>query len=357
METPTVGSLWAIFLYDVAEQIQIDKLRGILGIEPAAREPRFKHPAPDYVRFESPPLEQFDEVPPLESGEALQARVKYFDYGVIAVELELPFEMPWKALLERSSRWIGAPEVERLAAALARKRAADARSAFIQPYADWVTEDYYIIHLLSAPLDAETLLLERGPDIAQLVRGETRPLSNGECLEALKPSLSYYSSDLLVVGWSAALVYDTAEGAAPAIQLLEYANAQLLEFRYYDDLLTRVLAGVYKSLDRGGFLRRWRMARDAEYLNQIRLDITELTERIDNSIKFLSDMFYARAYRMAAARIGVTDYRNLVDEKLRTAGDLYRFMVDEFHQARAFVLEFMVVAILIIELVHLFLRQ
>ena len=49
MENAIRGSLWAIFLYDVAEQIQLDKLRGILGIEPPAREPRFKHPAPDYV--------------------------------------------------------------------------------------------------------------------------------------------------------------------------------------------------------------------------------------------------------------------------------------------------------------------
>ena len=65
-------------------------------------------------------------------------------------------------------------------------------------------------------------------------------------------------------------------------------------------------------------------------------------------------MFYARAYKMAAKRVGVTDYRNLVEEKLRTAGDLYQFMVNEFHQARAFILELMVVAILVIELVHLF---
>ena len=138
---------------------------------------------------------------------------------------------------------------------------------------------------------------------------------------------------------------------------MEYANAQLLEFRYYDNLLTKVLAGVYRSLGRRGLLRRWRMAREAERLNQIRLDITELTERIDNAIKFLGDMFYTRAYRMAAARIGVTDYRNLVDEKLRTAGDLYQFMVDEFHQARAFLLEVMVVAILIIELAKVFWPQ
>src|SRR5262249_38994709 len=127
-----------------------------------------------------------------------------------------------------------------------------------------------------------------------------------------------------------------------------------LEFRYYDELLTRVLEGVYRSLGRGGILRRWRMAREAGHLNQMRLDVTELAERIDNSIKFLSDMFYARAYRIAAARIGVNDYRRLVEEKLRTAGDLYRFMEEEFHQARAFVLEAMIVAILIIELIHLF---
>jgi hypothetical protein len=68
-------------------------------------------------------------------------------------------------------------------------------------------------------------------------------------------------------------------------------------------------------------------------------------------------MFYARAYRMAAARIGVHDYRRLVEEKLRTAGDLYEFMVDQFHQARAFLLEAMVVAILIIELAQVFWRH
>jgi hypothetical protein len=52
--------------------------------------------------------------------------------------------------------------------------------------------------------------------------------------------------------------------------------------------------------------------------------------------------------------VGVLDYRNLVDEKLRTAGELYQFMVDQFQQGRAFVLEAMVVVILVIELVFLF---
>ena len=66
-------------------------------------------------------------------------------------------------------------------------------------------------------------------------------------------------------------------------------------------------------------IRHWRMARQAERLNAMRLDIIELTERTDNAIKFLSDMYYARAYRMASSRVGVADYRNLVEQKLRIA--------------------------------------
>jgi hypothetical protein len=153
----------------------------------------------------------------------------------------------------------------------------------------------------------------------------------------------------------AAFIYDTPEGAAPTVQLLEYANAQLLEYRRYDEVLTRVLKHTYDSLERGsGLLSRWRLAGEARRLNTLRLDITELSERTDNAIKFLSDMFYARAYQVASARIGVNDYRRLVDEKERTAGELYQFMVDEFRTVRGFVLESMIVVILIIDLWFLF---
>jgi hypothetical protein len=99
---------------------------------------------------------------------------------------------------------------------------------------------------------------------------------------------------------------------------------------------------------------RWRLASQAQHLNKIRLDIRELTERVDTSIKFLSDMFSARLYRLAAVKVGVEDYRTLVDGKLHTAAELYEFMRDQFHQSRAFVLEVMVVIILLIELVFLF---
>jgi hypothetical protein len=57
---------------------------------------------------------------------------------------------------------------------------------------------------------------------------------------------------------------------------------------------------------------------------------------------------------MAAGKIGVEDYRRLVESKLHTAGELYTFMMDQFHASRGFVLEVMVVVILVIELVFVF---
>jgi hypothetical protein len=167
--------------------------------------------------------------------------------------------------------------------------------------------------------------------------------------------MSYYPNDLAVLGWNAAFVYDSLAGSETTMQLLEYANSQLLEFRHYDDLLTRELAGVYDSLEKNSnFIGRWWLPREASRLQTVLLDVTELTERADNAIKFLSDMFSARLYRLAANKVGVPDYKSLTKEKLRTAEDLYRFMIDEFHQSRTFWLEAMVVLILLIELVYVF---
>jgi hypothetical protein len=223
-----------------------------------------------------------------------------------------------------------------------------------------LTEDYFIFHVreeAGAPSTAD-LTRDHGREIAQIVRGDRLRLSEGECSEVLQSRISYYENDLAVIGWNAAFLYDSNAGAETAIQLLEYANSQLLEFRHYDDLLTGILDNVYDSLERKkGMLARWRMARSATRLHSVLLEIGELTERADNSIKFLSDMFAARLYRLAAARVGVPDYKDLVAQKMKTAEDLYKDMVDQFNQARGFFLEVVVVLILLIELFYLFRGQ
>jgi hypothetical protein len=355
------GSLCVLILYDVAEGIRLELLGGGNREENTRREPSFKHPAPDYVRFERPPAVESTGPIKITGGEQFQTRIKYFDYGVVCVELELSFDADWDELTRLSYRWIGAPELERATLTLVRQKLNDASGSLVQPNQSWLSEDYYVVHLTEAldekgrMLSGAALIAEYGDNIAQIVRGERVSLSAEEREEALRARISYYPNDLLVAGWVAAVIYDSKENAAPMLQLLEYANTQLLEYRHYDEVLTKVLKQVYAQLERkGSLLRMWRMGREAKRLNTLRLDVTELTERTDNAIKFLSDMFYARAYKIASGRVGVQDYRNLVDQKLRTARDLYEFMLNEFHHARAFLLEAMVVAILVIELFHLF---
>lgn len=353
------GTLRGLLLFDIAESIDLQRLHSLTGTSPSRREPAFRHPAPDYVRFERPPITQVlgcRRVLDLD----VEARIRYFDYGVASVELQRAFQAQWRDLLKLANSWMLSQELETAAQELLRDALVITKPVLIKPNDKWISEEYYIVQVDpiqngSSMLSADELIRDRGAEVAQLVRGETQALAASERQEVLQSSMSYYPSDLLVVGWVAAFLYDTPRSAEPTVDLLEYANTQLLEFRYYDEVLTKVLSDVYKQLEkRHTMWARWKLARQAETLNTIRLDFEELVERTENAIKFLSDMFNARMYRLAAARIGVSDYRSLVTEKLNTARDLYESMVNEFHQGRAFFLELMVVVILIVEIVFLF---
>ena len=338
------GRIRSLILFDIGEEILLPRVRQILDLSEPERASSAVRPGPDYVRFERPPVTE--SLP--------GAQIKYYDYGVVSYESEEEFCCDWQVLIAETSRRVMDPSAEGRALQAIRPHVERIREAIVKPYVDWLSEDYHFVTVTPAAGTAQDLLTRYGGEIAQIVRGEPLPLSESERQEVLQSRISYYPNDLLVVGWSAAFLYDTLPAAAPTLQLLEYANTQLLELRHYDELLTRVLAGVYPTLGKRGIFRRWRLAAEAEKLNTIRLDVIELTERLDNSIKFVSDMFYSRMYRMASARVGVPDYRRLVEQKLQTAAALYQFMVDQFHQARGFLLEVLVVIILLVEIVPLF---
>jgi len=349
------GSVLVLIQFDVCEEINLDALRDIFGAR--RQEASFKHPAPGYVRFERAPVVEPVEPLILESGERLDVQIKYYDYGVLSVVFELPFSGDWDTLVRLASRWVWDTDFTSFAQKIVKQKIERARPALVKLYDSWLHEDYFVFHVrdIAGNPSAAELLSTQGGRIAQIVRGENVPLSDGEQQEIMQSKISYYPNDLAVISWNGAFLYDSAAGAETVIQLLEYANSQLLEFRHYDELLTRELKSVYDFMDKGsGIWARWRTARRASRLHTVLLDVDELTERADNAIKFLSDMFSARLYKVAASKIGVTDYKNLVNQKVHTAEELYRFMVEQFHQSRAFVLELMVVIILIIDLIWLF---
>ena len=369
------GSVLVMLQFDVCEAIKLDRLREILSArtvalpQPKATAAGSANPgsttpgatSPGYIRYERPPVVEPVDPLILESGERLTGEVKFYDYGVLSIIFELPFTGGWTKLAGLASRWVWDVDFAAQAEKIVRDKIERAAAAIVKPYGRWLIEDYLIFHIREIRSESgnatsvNDLIQKHGARIAQVVRGDTGQLAEGEINEVLQSRISYYANDLAVIGWNAAFLYDTASGAETAIQLLEYANSQLLEFRHYDDLLTDELERVYTLLDEGtGLFARWRLARSATGLHTVLLDVEELTEHADNAIKFLSDMFAARLYKLAAQKVGVPDYKDLVTQKVHTAEELYRFMVDQFNQSRAFFLELTVVIILVIELVFLF---
>ncbi|MBW8868064.1 MAG: hypothetical protein JF610_12175 [Acidobacteria bacterium] len=190
--------------------------------------------------------------------------------------------------------------------------------------------------------------------IAAMLRGERQSLSAQEEDVVLKHAISYLTNDLVITTWNAAFVYDTPAGAQAALEILEFANSQLLEFRYYDELLDRELASIYARLQRPKWYDEWigsRYARAARQVHSLFIDVNELTDRTENTLKFVGDIYAARLFWLIASRLGLETWKANVQEKLKTLDDVYRFAVERSSISRGHFMELSVVLILVFELV------
>jgi hypothetical protein len=232
--------------------------------------------------------------------------------------------------------------------------------ALDRPRNELLSEDYLVfaVHDLARPLSAGELVRAHGDDIAAMLRGERQPLSAQEKRSVLKHRISYLSSDLVVATWNAALVYDTPAGAAAALEILEFANSQLLEFRYYDQLLDLQMTSIYDALEHPGWFDQWvgpRYTRAARQVHSLFIDVNELTDRTENALKFIGDIYAVRLFVLVAGRLGLDTWKANVQGKLKTLDDIYRFAVERSSVARGNVLELAIVLILIVEFVLLML--
>jgi hypothetical protein len=190
------GSFQVLMLYDVADGICLDELRRILGLGGPERLPQFIHPAPDYVRFEHPPVVQ--SLHAFESGESTPCDVhaKYYDYSAISIAFVLRFECNWKSPVERATP-IDAPGVESPCKELVRSRFEVVSPALMNSCDDWLNEEYYIVQLREAegadgrPTAAEDISTYHSAEIAQIVRGESAALSDSERQEVLECRVLY----------------------------------------------------------------------------------------------------------------------------------------------------------------------
>jgi hypothetical protein len=353
------GLVTAFYLFDVAEEIDLAAVPGLLGTATAPARLAPKPVTPSYLQYQSPP-------PLVVDGEALQRaeldgfriRVKLFEYGVVSLALSCTFRGTWAELGELGQRLLGVSALDQAAEQLCRDVTRRIRPALDHPRDSTLTEDYFVFsaHELEDRLSAEELLARHGSEIAELLRGERQPLAAQEREEVLRHRLSYLADDLVVPTWNAAFVYDTEAGAQAALEIFEFANSQLLEFRYYDTLLDRELDRIYDNLQRprwfDAFGRRYISA--ATQLHALFIEVNELTDKSENALKMVGDVYAARLYGLVAARLGLDRWKQNVADKLKTLDDIYRFSVEQTQMTRGHFLELTIIAILVLELVLFF---
>ena len=360
MPETCAGQVVAFYLFNVAERIDLSAVPSLIGRVgvPARLSP--KPGTPPYVQYETPPISFDGDSLGIADIAGFRPRVRLYDYGVASIALTRDFEGSWEEFTALGATLIENPALEAKAEECCRLVLDRIRPALTGSQTTFLSEDYLVlgIHRLGPGASAEGLIQQRGVEIAAMLRGERQPLSRQEIDNVLSHRISYLADDLVIPTWNAAFVYDTPAGMQAALEILEFANSQLLEFRYYDQLLDRQLTAVYASLDRPRRYDQWlgsRYTRAARRAHALLIDINELTDRTENAVKFIGDLYAARLFRLAAERLGLSSWKADVAAKLQALGDIYRFAVEQTSMARGQVLELTIVLILILELVLLFL--
>jgi len=353
------GFVTALYLFDVAEAINIGAVKAQLGAQASVARLDDKSAGPPRLYYLQPPVIADGQALGCLEIDGFRVRVKFYDYGVISLMLSRPFAGSWSELGALGQSLIESEPLEQHATDACKRIIERVRPALTGMRTSMLNEDYLVfaVTALDAPMSADEMLEQHGTDIAQLLRGERLPLSKQERDEVLRNRLSYLNDDLVVPAWNAAFISDTEAGALAAVEILEFANSQLLEFRYHDDQLESELTRIYASLQ----LQKWserfagrRHRRAAMHLHSLFIDVNELTDRMENAVKFVGDIYAARLFGNVAARLGLDRWKHNVEEKLKTLDDIYRFAVEQAGMYQANLLELVIVAILVLELVLVF---
>jgi len=245
-------------------------------------------------------------------------------------------------LLERELRRL----VDRMGTAIERPRIADVR------------EDYVVFHITNAQGEDGAGLpraLIQDVDLAPLLLGETRPLSEEARRELLPHRFSYYADDLAILSWDNALIVERSDADADVEYILEFANAQLLELRYFDAVLDAELPKLYDRIARARDRRRRVVGAGysqlLESMQTLVAETTELVERAENALKVTDDVYLARIYSTALELYRARTWRAGIDRKLSIIRETYAMLNGEVQARRSELLEIAIILLIVFEIV------
>ncbi|QNP40571.1 hypothetical protein [Lysobacter solisilvae (ex Woo and Kim 2020)] len=355
------GALVAHRLLDVANEIDLARAEALWLAHQgqAGRRTRLATATANELTFGVPPtLLRLPSARIELDGIAADAElsVRVYDFGAIVIALRIPAaELSWSEFTRQFNALDRAtPEGSPVWRDALRTVLDVIGPALHRPAAQHLEEDYLfaVVHAFTEPMTG--VRIREQADIAALLSGETRRLSAQEAAAITEQAYSYFEDDLVVLTWDRAFVYEPRRDS-DVIDIIEVANAQLLEMRYYDELLDAELVSMYDLVANasGGLslLASRRAARLARRLYGLVAEVTQLTERVENSLQVTEDVYLARIYGAALELFRVPRLSAAVDRKLAIIRDTYTALYDEASSRRAELLELAIVLLIVFEIV------
>lgn len=354
------GALVAHRLLDVANEIDLARAETLwLHAGHESRRTQLSTAGANELTFGVPPA--LLVMPPVKielDGIAMRAEMtaRLYDFGAIVIAMRIPVtELAWDVFSQRFNALDRATPPGAPVWRDALHTVLDTIGpALRRPSVERLEEDYLfaIVHAFAEPMSGAQI--REQANLPALLSGEARPLSTQQAAATTEQAYSYFEDDLVVVTWDRAFLYEPRRDS-DVVDIIEVANAQLLEMRYYDELLDDELATMYDLVAnaRGGLslLASRRAARLARKLYGLVAEVTELTERVENSLQVTEDVYLARVYGAALELFRVPRLSEAVDRKLAIIRDTYTALYDEASSRRAELLELAIVLLIVFEIV------
>jgi len=357
------GTVIACRLFDIADAIDLARAESLWGKQPSANVTRGRlvSTPSKAVAFGVAPLDiPLDPVLVQLDGTDLWAgaTARLYDFGVTRLALHIPADdLSWTGFTRRLiavDRHIGPAAGAAVWNVLLNHVRQTFAGAMLRPTPETLEEDYLIgmVRAFNETPDAEALL--HRIDLVPLLSGEARPLSERARRDLLLQRFSWYVDDLVVMTWDRAFIYEPRDDS-DVMDVLDVANAQLLEMRYYDQLLDAELPKMYdlvQAMQRTRpLLGSRRFANLARRFYTLVAEVTELREKVDNALQVTEDVYLARVYTAAHELFRVASVNAAVDRKLAIIRDTYTALYDEASAARSTLMELAIIVLIVIEVV------
>jgi hypothetical protein len=291
----------------------------------------------------------------------IQRSIKVFNIGAISIQIRVPFQVSKiEDLVGFHELKFAQSNIEDEAKQLAEQAKQELEPYCVKPVSNLSQIENYTVFCLhdvphndnSSSFQAEDWLKSNRHHIAGLLTEEQDAayLSEQETTESTGQYLTYYSHDLVVVDWDAALVVGEKESLEDILHIMEVANVQLVELSAYDHLLDGSLQKAYRDLAK----RRVRFNKDVHRsLREIRIDLARFSDELSNITKFFGDWHLARIYTNLSNRFHLADWYRVIHEKLKTLGDLYQLLRQDWVNFWMVLLEATIVLLFILDVILL----